>query len=157
MIKIRYTIIFSAIFLLIVYQLLLSFNVLPYFFTGQDIIILLIFLISIFLFFIAHALEKISAKLYEPGQSIAVSVNTEDYLPPDFQLPKKLEKKDFCKYFIAMQNYLRVFNDIKELTDKLIVAVAKITRKEPLFSSIIKRKMSSIFTELWDGTAVKSN
>ena len=84
MIKIRYTIIFSAIFLLIVYQLLLSFNVLPYFFTGQDIIILLIFLISIFLFFIAHALEKISAKLYEPGQSIAVSVNTEDYLPPDF-------------------------------------------------------------------------
>ncbi len=158
MIKIRYTIIFSAIFLLIVYQLLLSFNVLPYFFTGQDIIILLIFLISIFLFFIAHALEKISAKLYEPGQSIAVSVNTEDYLPPDFQLPKKLEKKDFCKYFIAMQNYLRGFNDIKELTDKLIVAVAKITHSERASILLYNKKKDELYiyrTLGWNSSEIK--
>ena len=61
--NIKYVSVFSIILLFTIYQFLLSFNVIPYFLSGQDIYALLFLLLSLVLLFISIRIEDVSAKV----------------------------------------------------------------------------------------------
>jgi transcriptional regulator with GAF, ATPase, and Fis domain len=124
--NIKYVILFAFIILFALYKLLLSFNVLPYFITGQDIIVLLLFVVAIILLLIAFAISSLVRKIPRIEESIALQVNNDAEII-DMPTMEEIGKKNLCKYFVALQNYLKAAQDLKEILNKLLVSSAKIS------------------------------
>lgn len=156
--KIKYIVLFSIIFLLILYQLFLSFNLIPYFITGQDIIVLIFLFLSVLLFFMSNSIEKLSNKLSATPKETNVSMSISPVQAPDFEITKISEEKDICKYFLAMQNYLQSFTDMKELIDKLLVSTAKITHSQRASILLYNSKNNELYiyrTMGWSNNEIK--
>jgi len=145
MLKIKYTLIFSIIAICVVYQLLSSFNLVPYVFTGQDMTLVVMLLVALIVVLIGHSLSGMSHKRPSAVEDIAVGGFPDTMQPPDIELVHKYDEKNYCGYFIAMQNYFRMFADSKELMDKLLVAAAKVTHSERASILLYDRKKDELF------------
>ena len=155
--KIKY-IIFSVIFLLIIYQLLSSFNVVPYLFTGQDMNLVIMLIVSLFLLLIGFTIDRLYAKIPTFREEIDIGKHEEVVQPPELQIPKTFKEKEFYKYFIAMQNYIKFYSDMRELIDKLLVAAAKVTHSERASIMLYDRKSDELYitrTLGWNSSEIK--
>jgi transcriptional regulator with GAF, ATPase, and Fis domain/uncharacterized membrane protein YwzB len=145
MLKIKYTLIFFLIAICVVYQLLSSFNLVPYVFTGQDMTLVLILLVALIVVLIGHSLSGMFLKRPTAVEDIALGGLPDTMQPPEIEFVQKYDEKNYCRYFIAMQNYLRVFTDSRELMDKLLVATARVTHSERASILLYDRKKDELF------------
>jgi transcriptional regulator with GAF, ATPase, and Fis domain len=145
MLKTKHTIVFIVILLCILYQLLSSFNIVPYFITGQDMMLVLILLVSLLILLIGHSVIRMSGKRISAYEEISIGSYADAVQRPELDSTKHFEEKDFCKYFIAMQNYLSIFSDTKELIDKLLVAAARVTHSDRASILLYDRKKDELF------------
>jgi transcriptional regulator with GAF, ATPase, and Fis domain len=158
MLKTKHTIVFIFILLCILYQLLSSFNIVPYFITGQDMMLVLILLVSLLILLIGHSVLRISGKHFSADEEISIGNYADAVQPPELDLPKHFEEKDICKYFIAMQNYLSMFYEVRELIDRLLVAAARVTQSERASILLYDRKKDELFinrTLGWNENEIK--
>ncbi len=138
--KIKYTIIFIVILLFVIYQILLSFNVTPYFFTGEDIIVILVLLVSILLFFISNAIERISLKKLHPDEDLALETSVLEAGPEKIDITPLVDKKEEISYFLKLQSYFKEVKSASELLNKLLVAAAKITHSKRVSIFLYNKK-----------------
>lgn len=124
--NIKYVSVFSIILLFTIYQFLLSFNVIPYFLSGQDIYALLFLLLSLVLLFISIRIEDVSAKVSTKESNALLTVSGEE----TESLPslKQVRGLNLFKYIIYLQGHLKDSTRIRELLERLLVIAAKLTR-----------------------------
>jgi transcriptional regulator with GAF, ATPase, and Fis domain len=139
----KYVVIFFCIIILAAYQLLTSFNKLPYFFSAQDITVIILIIISIFLISILVLLARITDLLPRGKENLYVRMQTEDEINGVPELGPK-GGKDYTTFFIALQRYLKGIDGINELMNKILVSAAKITRTERASILIYDKKKNNL-------------
>jgi len=161
--RISYFIITGLILLFAVYHLLASFNIVPYILSGQDIIILLIILIGIFLQLMVLRVEKrikipesIPSKLREE-----MELKVEKYPTPelsDFPEIIKMKNHGYIKYFIALQNYFKGSQNFKQVIDKMLVACSRVSGSERASIILYDEKSDELYiyrTLGWNNSELK--
>jgi len=123
--KINNVVPISIIFLLTMYQILSSFDILPFFFSGQDIVAILILLLSIQFILISSSIQKLKREMKSISESKDFTFNREEI--EKIELPEIGESEGISKVFIGIQNYLKNIENKKELIDKLLVVSSRIT------------------------------
>jgi transcriptional regulator with GAF, ATPase, and Fis domain len=124
-----YVFIFACVIILAAYQLLISFNKLPYFFSAQDITVIILIIISIFLISILTLLGRISAQLSLKKENLYVRFEKENAVSGVPELISDGER-DCSTFFVSLQRYLNGVKGINELVNKLLVATSKTTSSE---------------------------
>ncbi len=140
----KYVVIFVCVITLAAYQLLTSFNKLPYFFSAQDITVIILIIIAIFLISILVLLERITAVLPRGKENLYVRMQAEDEINEAPELRLK-GGKDHSSFFIALQRYLKGISGINELMNKVLVASAKTTRSERASILIYDKKKNELY------------
>jgi transcriptional regulator with GAF, ATPase, and Fis domain len=119
-------VVFVLIVLCVVYQVLLSFNVIPYFFSGQDLFVIVLLLISLMQLFMAGTLEKTKERR-STAQEVTVTMGADKAALEVGDL-NGAEGKSMLKHVISLQRYLKESQDMKDLVNRMLVAAARITR-----------------------------
>lgn len=140
----KYVVMFICVIILAVSQLLTSFNKLPYFFSAQDITVIILIIISIFLISILVLLERIKDVLPRGKENLYVRIQPEDEINGVPTLGPK-GWKDYSTFFIALQRYLKGIGEINELMNKVLVSAAKITRTERASILIYDKKKNGLY------------
>jgi len=153
----KYVFLLTVISVLIIYQVFLSFKIIPPLVTGQDIVVLVLLLVSVFLYFLSQSIERVSRGIAKTEERVTVRKESESETP-NFEMIRNLEDKGMCRYFVAIQNYLKVFYDMKELTDKLLVAAARVTHSERASILLYNKKAEELYiyrTLGWSNNEIK--
>ena len=135
----KYVVIFTVMLLLVVYQMLLSFNIVPYFLTGEDLFLVLLLLLGIFLLLISLDLSR-----------LARSRKEEIDLEP-------LAHKDVT-FFLKIQRYFKDCENDTDVLGRLLVASSKLTktkRASVLLYSVREDVLFIFRTIGWDRNEIK--
>jgi putative methionine-R-sulfoxide reductase with GAF domain len=141
----KYVIVFVIIAVMVAFQLISSFGLFPYLVTGQDMTFTLILLVSLLLVFTGRDLTVMQRRKKSVGEEISIGGYAETAPPPELELPKKFDEKDYYRYFTAMQSYLGAFSGMRELMDKLLVAAARVTHSQRASILLYNRKKDELF------------
>jgi putative methionine-R-sulfoxide reductase with GAF domain len=139
----KYIFILACVIVLAAYQLLISFNKLPYFFSAQDITVIILVILSIFLISISTLLQRITALLSYKKESLYIRLREEaeaDLVP---ELKSKGEK-DYSAFFVNLQRYIKGISGFDELVKKLLVATAKTTNSERVSILFYNKKQNEL-------------
>ena len=139
----KYVFLFICVIVLAAYQLLTSFNKLPYFFSAQDITVIIFIIFSIFLISILALLARIKDLLPRGKENLNIRMKTEDGINGVPEL-KPAEGKDSSNFFLALQRYLKGIGGINDLMDKVLVAAAKVTHTERASILIYDKKKNEL-------------
>jgi len=153
--RIEYYIPVFITFILAIYQVLSSFNIVPFFFNGQDIIVIMILFISIQFIFILRAIEKLSKRIntITKNNNLMTSMGeVEEIILP------KITEKNYYNVFIGIQNYFKKVLEKQELIDKLLVVSSRITHSERVSLMFYNEKNDELYiykTMGWDKDEIK--
>ena len=123
----KYSAVFVLIVLCVVYQILLSFDVVPYIFSGQDLFVIVLLLVSLMQLFTAYALEKTVERRATSAEDITVAM-VADKGAFDVSGFDGVEGKSALKHVLSLQRYLRESQNMKDLVSRMLVAAARNTR-----------------------------
>jgi len=141
--RIKYIVLFVLVVLVAAYHLLLSFNVLPHFVSGEDITVILILLVALFLFLVAGTAEKLARNLVEMQESITVNVRADGF--DALALADHIRDATGSKLLIGIQNYLNNITSMEELLNKFLVITVKLTNSERASIMLHNRKRDELF------------
>ena len=139
----KYVFLFICVIILAAYQLLTSFNKLPYFLSAQDISVIILIIISIFLISILVLLARVTELLPRGKENLNVRIQTEDKINGVPEL-KSIGGKDHSNFFVALQRYLKGIGGINELMDKVLVAASKITHSKRASILVYDKKKNEL-------------
>jgi transcriptional regulator with GAF, ATPase, and Fis domain len=153
--RIKYVLLLALIVLFVVYRLLLTFNLLPYFMSGEDITVLLILCVALLLFFIANAVERLAENLTAVHESISVNVRSEGF--DALALANYIHDTAGVKRLIGIQRYLTNITSVEELMNKFLVITVKLTNSERASIMLHDRRRDELFiykTIGWDSREI---
>jgi transcriptional regulator with GAF, ATPase, and Fis domain len=125
--KAKYSAVFVVIVLCVVYQILLSFDVVPYIFSGQDLFVIVLLLVSLMQLFMAGSLEKMVGRRSEAEEDVTVAMGADKsaFEIGDFN---SAQGKSALKHVLSLQRYLRESQNMKDLVSRMLVASARNTK-----------------------------
>lgn len=125
--KAKYSAVFVLIVLCVVYQILLSFDVVPYVFSGQDLFVIVLLLVSLMQLFTGIALEKTAERRAAVEEDVTVATGAEK---GEFEVGdlESVEGKSAIRRILSLQRYLRESQNMKDLVSRMLVAAARNTR-----------------------------
>jgi transcriptional regulator with GAF, ATPase, and Fis domain len=126
--RIKYILLLILTVAFVVYRLLLSFNLLPYYMSGEDITAVLILFAVLLLFFIAGSVERTAERLNNIHESISVNVRTDGF--DALALSDQIRDTAGVKLLIGIQKYLIHITSVEELLNKFLVITVKLTGSE---------------------------
>lgn len=147
----KYVVIFTLMLLLVVYQILLSFNIVPYFLTGEDLFLVLFLLLGIFLLLISLDLSRLARS------------RTERYGGPEVEVPpgeidlEPLANRE-AAFFLKIQRYFKDCENDTDVLGRLLVASSKLTNSERASVLLYSKKDDDLFifrTIGWDRNEIK--
>ena len=147
----KYLVIFVVMLLLVAYQALLSFNIVPYFLTGEDLFLVLFLLLGIFLLMISLDISRISSGREKNGQDVEIEVP-----PGEINLDVVTDKE--AAFFLKMQRYFKDCENDTDVLGRLLVAASKLTRSKRASVLLYSREDDGIFifrTIGWDKNEIK--
>ncbi len=124
----KYLIPFIITLLLAIYYMLVSLNVVNQVIMAENVTVLMVLLISVFLFLLGSGLERSiqTVKNIQENISVNISAGKVDEVP----VLKDVGDIEMCRYFVGMQNYFNSALRWEELLNKMLVATARVTRSE---------------------------
>ena len=136
--KIKYIVLFIIIILFVIYQILLSFNIVPYILTSEDIIVILFLLISLFLLLISLSTPAFTGKIPYGTEGYVLEAGPEqvDISP--------ITDKD-VNFFMKIQEYFKGSINESEILSKLLAAAAKITKSKRASILLYNGKMDELY------------
>ncbi len=147
----KYVVIFTVMLLLVVYQMLLSFNIVPYFLTGEDLFLVLLLLLGIFLLLISLDLSRLARSRKERYNGTEIEV------PPGEIDLEPLAHKDVT-FFLKIQRYFKDCENDTDVLGRLLVASSKLTktkRASVLLYSVREDVLFIFRTIGWDRNEIK--
>lgn len=143
MLKTKYYVIAVIILILAIYRILLSFDIFSYFLSGQDMIMILILLISLTILFNSSSLEKISFRVSNIYDNISLKVENEGIDRISFA--EQRVDEGLLKSLLGIQSYLKKAIDFKELMSKFLVASSKFTRSHRASIMLFDEKKEDLY------------
>jgi transcriptional regulator with GAF, ATPase, and Fis domain len=125
--KAKYAVVFVLILLCAIYQLLLSFDLAPYVFGGQDLFVIVLLLVSVMLLFVAVSVEKTRQRPTASVEEVPVPAEAERGVLDMGDLDG-IEGKSLLRHVITLQHYLKESRGTKDLIGRMLVAAARVTR-----------------------------
>jgi len=154
--KIKYIIPLVLIILFVIYQVLLSFTIVPYFMGGEDIGVLLLLLVAVFLFLLAGTVEKIARAVLNVEENIEIKTNRD--LFDDFPIVENIQDNQTCKFLIGIQNYFKNAHTMEEVLNRLLVMSMKVTQSARASIMLHDRKKDELYiykTLGWGSTEIR--
>ncbi len=147
----KYVLVFAVMVVLVIYQLLLSFNRVPYFLTSEDLTIVLFLLLAAFLLFLSHDVCRLarSGGQKEYGWNLQLPDEEVDIGP--------LNEKE-VSFFIRAQQYFKDCENDTDVLSRLLVASTKVTgsrRASVLLYSAKNDELYIFRTVGWDKNEIK--
>ena len=116
--RIKYVVLLVVVVLIALYRLLLTFNLLPYFASGEDITTVLLLCISIFLFFLSGIAVKNAKAIASMQESMSISIQTDDLDATLFA--ENLRDMAGYRLLIGLQRYISNITNEEELLNKFL-------------------------------------
>ncbi len=151
----KYIVLLAVIVLIVAYRLLLSFNLLPYFASGEDITVILLLFVTIFLFFLSGAVVRNARDFASLQESMSVNVRT-DGIDAVF-LAENLQDAKGYRLLIGIQRYLNNITSEEELLNKFLVITVKLTQSDRASIMLHNRKRDELYiykTIGWDNREI---
>ena len=151
MLKGKYVVIFIVMLLLVAYQILLSFNIVPYFLTSEDLSLVLFLLVGIFL--LLGSLDIASLMKGGGGRYDSTEVESP---AGEIELGPLTEKE--ASFFIRAQRYFRGCKNETDVLSRLLVASSKVTGSARASVLLYSGKNDDLFifkTIGWDKNEIK--
>jgi len=126
--KIKYVALFVIIVLVAIYRVLLSFNLLPYFISGEDITVILLLLVAVFLLLLSETVGRLSNYLISIRDRITMNISIDSI--DALSLAENVQGATGCKLLIGIQRYLNNIINLEELLNKFLVITVKITNSD---------------------------
>jgi transcriptional regulator with GAF, ATPase, and Fis domain len=126
--RIKYIVLIVVVILVVLYRLLLSFNVLPYFVSGEDITAVLLLCVALFLFFISGTAVRNARAIASMQESMSISIQTDDLDATLFA--ENLKDMAGYRLLIGLQRYITNISNEEELLNKLLFISVKLTHSE---------------------------
>lgn len=149
--RIKYIVLLAVIVLIVAYRLLLSFNLLPYFASGEDITVILLLCVAIFLFLFSGTAIKNARILTGIQESISISIRTDGL--DAFIFRENVQDVTGYRLLIGIQRYLTNIMNQEELLNKFLVITVKLTHSARASIMLHNRKKDELFiykTIGWD-------
>jgi len=127
--KILGSILFTLLILVSLFYILSSFNIFPYIFTSQEVLILDIIILGLMLLLIYFSLEGILKGSVDLDYK-QISEKSVDYDIIDTKFFENVDIEEPSNLYIGIQNYFRESTNFKELIDKLLVSTSKISKSQ---------------------------
>jgi transcriptional regulator with GAF, ATPase, and Fis domain len=131
------------IVLTVVYRLMLTFNLLPYFISGEDITVIILLLVAVLLFFVSSSVGKIAQTLAGLQENISVNVRTDG--TEALALAEQFGDSSGFKLLIGIQRYLTNISNTEELLNKCLVISSKLTHSGRASIMLHDRKRDELF------------
>jgi transcriptional regulator with GAF, ATPase, and Fis domain len=141
--RIKYVILLVVVVLVALYRLFLSFNLLPYFVSGEDITTFLLLCISIFLFFLSGTAVKNAKAIASIQESMTISIQTDDLDATLFA--ENLKDMAGYRLLIGLQRYITNIADKDELLNKFLFISVKLTQSERASIMLHDSKKDELF------------
>jgi hypothetical protein len=138
----RYIVIFAVMLVLIVYQILLSFNTVPYFFTSEDLSLVLFLLLGVFLLLVSVDLSRLSSGRGERYNSL---YDSRDLEAPPGQIDIGPLTERETSFFTRVQNYFKGCECKADILNRLLVASSKVTKSKRASVLLYSRKTDDLF------------
>ena len=127
--KIFGSILFTLLVLISLSYILSGFNIFPYLFTNQEVLILDIVILGLMMLLIFFSLEGILKGSVDFGYK-QISEKSVDYDIIDTKFFENVNIGEPSNLYIGIQNYFRETTNFKELIDRLLVSTAKISKSQ---------------------------
>lgn len=142
----KYVLLFAVMVVLVVYQMLLSFNMVPYFLTSEDLTLVLFLLLAVFLLVLSCDVCRIrrSSVQKDYGHNLQLPDEEVDLGP--------LGAKEIS-FYIRVQQYFKGCANETDVLSRLLVAAAKVTGSRRASVLLYSRKRDELFifrTIGWD-------
>jgi len=147
----KYVVIFTLMLLLVVYQILLSFNIVPYFLTGEDLFLVLFLLLGIFLLLISLDLSRLARSRTERYGGSEMEVP-----PGEIDLEPVANKE--AAFFLKIQKYFKDCENDTSVLGRLLVASSKLTNSNRASVLLYSKQDDDLFifrTIGWDRSEIK--
>ena len=141
--RIKYVVLFVVVVLIALYRLLLSFDLLPYFASGEDITTVLLLCISIFLFFLSGIAVKNAKAIASMQESMSISIQTDDLDATLFA--ENLRDMAGYRLLIGLQRYITNITNEEELLNKYLFITVKLTHSERASIMLHDKKKDELF------------
>lgn len=141
--RIKYVVLLVVVILIVTYRLLLTFNLLPYFASGEDITTILLLCVAIFLFFLSGTAVKNAKAIASIQESMSISIQTDDLDATLFA--ENLRDMAGYKLLIGLQRYITNITDEEELLNKFLFISVKLTHSKRASIMLHSNKKDELF------------
>jgi transcriptional regulator with GAF, ATPase, and Fis domain len=155
--KAKYYVLFILTLLCALYQLLLSFNVVPFFFSGQDLFVFILVLAAFGQLSLILELDRLCKRAGPPEEGMRLKLGT-DREPAELIDIDRIEETHLLKYVLNLQRYLKDVRDVKDAINKTLVAAARITRSQRASVLLYDRKGGELYIQKtlgWDSRSLE--
>jgi transcriptional regulator with GAF, ATPase, and Fis domain len=139
----KYIVLLAVIVLAALYRLFLSFNLLPYYASGEDIMTFLLLCTGIFLFFLSGTAVRNAKTIASMQESMSISIQTDDLDATLFA--ENLKDMAGYRLLIGLQRYITNIADEEELLNKFLFISVKLTHSERASIMLHDRKKDELF------------
>lgn len=154
--KTKYIVPFALIFLLGIYQALLSFNYLPFVMGSEDIQVALFILIALYLLILSLDVQRVIRRTHDLKENIEIKLNPEKL--EEIPYSESINNGNLCKFLIGIQNFFKKADSVDDALKKLLVAASRIThsgRASIMLHDVKKDELYIYKTLGWKSTEIR--
>ncbi len=154
--KTKYVVPFVIILFLGIYQVLLSFNYLPFVAGSEDIQVALFLLIGLYLFILSLDVQRVIRRTHDLKENIEIKLNPEKL--EEIPYSNSIKNVGLCKFLIGIQNFFKKVDSADEALKKLLVAASRITHSARASIMLHDRKKDELYiykTLGWKSNEIK--